>query len=77
MMFTLTESILNGSVSMSSKVTLVEATNFEEACDKIRKLPNWNLAINVHETSEGFSYYIESGAFGCSGVLNRQPPEII
>jgi hypothetical protein len=80
MIFTLTESAMNGTITLSARTTLIEADSFEEAYEKLKKFPNWNKVENIVETSDGVRYTMgkaDGKTLPCSGFLSSKPTQIV
>lgn len=71
MIFILKESILNGTVTMQTIVTGIEADSFKEAINKLKEFSgykNLNAEIN-NDTEEYFSYSI---LFKLHGIMDNK-----
>jgi hypothetical protein len=77
MIFILTESTMNGTITMDVITTLIESDSFEGAYEKLKNFPNWKLATNIKESNEGVQYWIQDGMFGCGGRLKRMPAKVV
>jgi hypothetical protein len=78
MMFLLTESILNGTVTMSVHGVAVDAPDFASAKAKLKAMPNMvNAAIHT-DSDEVFSFSIpQQDVFGCFGHMENKPLKVI
>jgi hypothetical protein len=76
MIYILTEQVMNGTVTMKSNTTLIEADNFDSAYKKLQGLPNWNMATNIYDTDNHVGYTI-SGDMLCYGTLYKKPARVI
>jgi len=74
MIFILKESIMNGTVTMFTKTTGIEANTFEEAKEKVKLLPNVINKFDVIEKEDLISIklkpeFIES--YPCYGTMDN------
>jgi hypothetical protein len=84
MIFVLTESLMNGTVTMSVITTGVQAGDFEQAKAKIKDLPNVRSFATIKtDNSEVFQFVMYSAkpgdpfAFPCHGNMSNKPLTII
>jgi hypothetical protein len=72
LIYILVERILNGTVTMDTIITGVEAHSFDEACEKVTQFENWSKAINIKRTDDCLSYGVP-GAFSVWGRMESKP----
>jgi hypothetical protein len=72
LIYVLVEQALNGTVTMDTIITGVEAHSFDEACEKVTKFENWSKAINIERT-DGCLSYIMPGTFSVWGRMESKP----
>ena len=74
MLYALTEELMNGTVTMTVKTTLIEADSWEKAFEKLTKFENWNLAEGIVHDNDGVSYAIGRE---CWGRLSKEPMKVV
>lgn len=77
MIFILTEQIMNGTVCMQVKTTLIEGESWEEAYDKLREFESWDQARNIKENDDSISYTIPGRSFDCWGRLDKNAAAVV
>jgi hypothetical protein len=77
MIFILTEQIMNGTVCMQVKTTLIEGESWEEAYDKLREFVSETQAHNVKEDSDSISYTIPGRSFDIWGRLDKNAAVVV
>lgn len=81
MIFILKESMMNGTVTMDTMVTGIEADNFEEAKKKVKALPNVENFI-VQETDTEISMRPKPNpeiipSFNAFGIMKNEPLKVL
>lgn len=79
MIYLLTEQVLNGTVTMSINSTGIEAGNFEEAVEKVKKMDENDKFVNVFQDEKTFSCYVlqERSIFQVLCIMKNEPLKII
>lgn len=72
MIFIVTEHIMNGSVTMDTMVTGVEADNFDAAVEKLKAHPEVSRAKIIVNSEDDFQYRI-AGEFPVWGRITDNP----
>jgi hypothetical protein len=65
---------MNGTVTMKTITTLIEADSFDEAFEKLTKFPNWAIASVLVRDDEGISYSIGRDVWG---RLSKYPASVV
>ena len=80
MIYILTEQIMNGTVTIDTSVTGIEAVDFEEAKHKLKVAAGDNgigehgvEMENERDADDGFRYVIRGGTFPVVGRLSNKP----
>ena len=78
MIFTLQESVMNGTVTMQTMVTGVEAKDFEDAKDRVLAIMKKNCpqAIINHNNKNSLNYSIP-GDFEINGYMADKPLKML
>ena len=71
MIFILKESIMNGTVTLKTMVSGVEADTFEEAVKHLKQLPFFENMKHIVEEKYGFSYWAKDGSL--AGIMEAEP----
>ena len=75
-MYILVESFMNGTVTISTHVTIVKTDVFYEAVNKIKAVLPKNSEITI-DNNEEFAYYIGHQQYPCMGILKNEVPSVI
>lgn len=64
---------MNGTVTMSTAVTGVEADDFRAAVNRVKAHPAMLGATIVADSPSEFSYTLPGGISGCFGTMSDKP----
>jgi hypothetical protein len=73
MIFILTESIMNGTVTMNIITTGIDADSFMDAKKKVKNLPNFYKATILKETEQELYFSLQD----ILGFINYEPLKIL
>ena len=76
MIYILKESMMNGTVTIDTYTTGIEADSFPEAIKRVLALPNMNAAKNIKETINDISFNFD-GHFPVYALMDSTPLKVL
>lgn len=67
---------MNGTVTLETYTTLIEADTFNDAYEKLKECKYWSMAVGVKECDDCVTYTIP-GDYNCYGRLQREPARVL
>lgn len=77
MIYILRDSVMNGTVTMNTYVTGIEADSFPEAIKKVKELPGMVHAIDITETIDELTCKFENAFIITYSTMNSTPLKVI
>ena len=75
MIYILIEQAMNGTVTMNTMVTGIEAKSFDEACEKLTHFQHWAEAVITEKTRKKIRYHMANSP--CRGWMDDNPLKIV